>query len=49
LVKNGAEINLDVPAKTIGGRTLVPIRVVAESFGATVEWDPTTRTVIISN
>ena len=30
------------------GRTMVPLRIIAESLGAEVDWDSTTRTVIIS-
>ena len=48
LTKNGERIALDVPAKIVGGRTLVPARAVAESFGADVQWDGTTRTVTIT-
>ena len=49
LVRNGENIKLDVPAKIAGGRTLVPARAVAESFGAEVEWEPEARTVIITD
>jgi len=48
LTKNGERIALDVPAKIVGGRTLVPARAVAESFGADVQWDQATRTVTIT-
>ncbi len=41
-------ISLDVPAKIVNGRTLVPIRAVAESFGAEVTWDENTKTVEIN-
>jgi len=44
----GFRIALDVPAKIVGGRTLVPARAVAESFGADVQWDQATRTVTIT-
>jgi len=47
LVKNGEEIKLDVPAKIIGGRTLIPVRAVSEAFNAEVGWNQQTRTVII--
>ena len=47
LTRNGESIIIDAPAQIIGGRTLVPIRHVAESFGATVDWDGETRTVTI--
>lgn len=39
---------LDVPAQLIGGRTLVPARAIAESIGAKVEWNNTTKTVVIT-
>ena len=39
---------LDSPAIIIGSRTLVPVRVVAETFGCSVNWDNTTRTVVIN-
>ena len=48
LTKNGEQIMLDVPAQIIGGRTLVPARAIAESFGAEVVWDPATRVVTIT-
>ena len=35
---NGNVEALDVPAVIINGRTLVPVRVVSETFGANVEW-----------
>lgn len=50
LIKNGHErITLDVSAQLIGGRTLVPTRAIAGSFGAVVEWDEDTKTVTIKN
>jgi hypothetical protein len=39
-LKSGSKINLDVPAKVINGRTLVPVRFISESFSKTVEWHP---------
>lgn len=48
LKKNGEEIALDVPARLIEGRTLVPIRAVSEGLGAGVEWDGSENRVIIS-
>jgi len=38
---------LDVPARLIGGRTMVPVRFISENYGAEVEWDGENRTVII--
>lgn len=39
---------LDVPAQIVNGRTLVPVRFVAESLGAVVNWDGTKKTVAIT-
>jgi len=48
MTKNGEKITLDVPPQVVNNRTLVPARAVAESFGADVKWDGSTRTVIIT-
>ncbi|HLE77492.1 MAG TPA: copper amine oxidase N-terminal domain-containing protein [bacterium] len=45
---NGSPITMDVPAQIIGGRTLVPLRFISESLGATVQYDAANRTVIIT-
>ena len=47
--KNGENIILDVPAKIISDRTLVPVRAVAEAFDNTVGWNGDTREVIITD
>lgn len=39
---------LDVPPTSVNGRTLVPLRFIAETAGASVEWDGEARTVIIT-
>src|ERR1051325_10450706 len=36
---NGQYVRLDVPAMTIAGNTMVPLRFVSESLGAVVAWD----------
>lgn len=36
---NGRKIESDVPAQIIGGRTMLPVRAVAEALGFNVEWD----------
>ena len=46
--KNGQPIELDVPAKIIGGRTLVPVRFVADCFGVNVDWNGDIRKVILT-
>ena len=42
-------ITLDSVPVNVNDRTLLPIRAVAEAFGATVEWDSETLTIAISN
>ncbi|MGI6684163.1 MAG: copper amine oxidase N-terminal domain-containing protein [Bacillota bacterium] len=43
-------INLDVPAKIINGRTLIPLRFISENlFSAHVEWSNENKTVYISS
>lgn len=41
-------VNLDVPAKALNGRTLVPVRAVSEAFNADVDWDSARNRVVIS-
>lgn len=45
---NGEEYALEVPAKIVKGRTLAPLRFVAEAFGGQVEWDQSNLKVAIS-
>ncbi|MGE0492058.1 MAG: stalk domain-containing protein [Vulcanimicrobiota bacterium] len=45
---NGNNVYLDVPAGTLGGRTMVPLRFVSEALGAEVKWDGLTKTVRIA-
>lgn len=42
-------VELDVPPMIIGGRTLVPVRFIAEALNATVEWDEQNNTVNINS
>ena len=44
----GSDVTLDVSPVIVDGRTLVPARAVAESFGVNVEWDGDTQTVVLS-
>ncbi len=46
---NGVSYPLENPAMIINGRTMVPVRVVAESFGAEVIWDKDNYRVLIYN
>ena len=45
---NGVEKHLDVPAKAIEGRTLVPVRAISEAFGCDVAWNQVLGIVHIS-
>lgn len=45
---NGNKIDIPVPPQLIDGSTYVPLKVVAESFGAKVEWDGTNQRVLIT-
>jgi hypothetical protein len=47
IYKNGNAIKIDSPAKSLNGRTLVPLRAVAEAFGASVSWNADTQTASI--
>lgn len=40
-------IYLETPAKAVGGRTMVPIRAIAEALGARVEWDQATGGILV--
>ena len=46
-IVNEKEVMLDVPPMIMEGRTLVPLRFIAEGFGASVEWDGTLQQVTI--
>lgn len=43
---DGEPVVFDQSPVVIGGRVLVPLRGVFEKLGATVEWEPSTRTVL---
>ena len=47
--RNGEIITLDVPAKLLNDRTLVPVRAVSEGLGANVDWDEELFRVIITS
>ncbi len=48
IYKDGEAIPIDVPAQIINSRTMVPVRVIAEAFGADVQWNGNGMTVIIT-
>lgn len=39
IIVNGQERTMDVAPQIVGGRTLVPVRFIAEALGAKVEWN----------
>ncbi len=45
---NGTKMSLDVPAKIINNKTMVPVRFISENFGLAVDWNNETKTVSIS-
>ncbi|MBT9152683.1 MAG: Oligopeptide-binding protein AppA [Firmicutes bacterium] len=45
---NGPAVTLDVAPQVINGRTMVPLRFIAESMGANVEWVAATNTVSVA-
>ena len=44
---NGADTKVDVPAKIVEGRTVVPVRVISEGLNCKVEWSQEAQTVTI--
>ncbi|MHB1126314.1 MAG: stalk domain-containing protein [Bacillota bacterium] len=46
---NGSELKLDVPASIVNGRTIAPVRTIAEKLGATVTYDSATKSVSIKS
>lgn len=46
---NGERRELDVPARLMNDKTMVPLRAVSESFGCTVDWVQETKTVVIQS
>lgn len=48
IYKNGKAISVDVPAQLLNDRTMVPARVIAEAFGADVQWNGNGRIVLIT-
>ncbi len=47
--KNGTHFTMDVPAKIINERTVIPVRAISEALGCNVGWDDKTRVVSIND
>lgn len=45
---NGEAITFDTPSTVIQSRTMMPVRMLAEALGSTVDWDNSTRRVLIT-
>ena len=43
------EKTIDVPAKIVGNRTLVPLRAISEALNSDVEWYPDSKTILIND
>lgn len=46
-VVNGQPVTMDVPARLVNDKTMVPLRFLSENLGYTVEWDEATRMATI--
>ena len=46
---NGDIKYMDVPARLVNDRTMIPLRFLSEELGYTVEWVQDTKTIIISD
>lgn len=44
---NGQTVSMDVPAKLVNGKTMVPVRFLSENLGYTVGWDEDNRIITI--
>ena len=44
---NGTAATMEVPARLVNGKTMVPLRFLSEELGYTVTWDDETRTAVI--
>lgn len=45
---NGQKTTLDAPAQILNGRTMVPLRFIAQQFGAQIQWDDASYSVYLS-
>lgn len=49
IMLDGKQLEVDVAPIVLDGRTMVPLRVIAENLGAAVNWSSVTRTVEITS
>lgn len=49
IIMDGEAVELDVPSFITKGATFVPIRFIAERYGALVTWDQATKTAFVKN
>ena len=47
MTRNGEEIQLDVPARIVNDRTMVPLRAISEALNARVDWIEDLQRVVI--
>ena len=47
-ISNDEVMENDIAPVIVSNRTMVPLRAIAEGFGAEVEWDGNTRTVFVT-
>jgi len=45
---NSVTKSMDIPARLVNDKTMVPLRFLSEELGFNVEWDEATRTATIS-
>ena len=45
---NSAPVEMQIPARLINGKTMVPLRFLSENLGYTVDWDAGTKTAVIT-
>ena len=46
---NNKPAKMDVPARLVNGKTMVPLRFLSENMGYDVDWDADSRTAIIKD
>jgi hypothetical protein len=47
LMVNGVELTMDAVPEIVDGRTMLPVRWVAQALGANIDWDAETQTVTV--